>query len=771
MKRAVGVLLLGLLAAMDHAAAMDSEERLLFANGLYRRGLHEMALPEFQAILADPAATNMMDIAAFRIGECYRQLGQTNEAAEAYAKLVTDFPASSFVPRAMFRKAELDWQAGRLRDAATQFQKLVALDPGAELESGALYHLALCQNGLDRFADAQKSLRRLVKSHPDSPYADFGRLLLADLLLQDEPASPDAVMLLDDIAASPETPALGAEALAKVALVHYRAGRHTDAAKAFADLASRYPDSPWTDRTRLESGWSFLLAGQTEAARNMVKLGKEAVSNNDLPAWLYLSANIERRDGKDTDALKQYEELLATAPGHELASAAAYEASGIAWHLGKHKKVLELAPKARGSTDREVPLLWMEASSFQALGEQSKAQAAFTRITSEFPASDRAAAAAYQLALMQANDGAFVQAAETFAAIADNRANESLSADARMAEGVAWQKAGRQAEAAVAFAKLIKDHPRYPLLDEAYMGQARAEMEIGRKADAAKSLGAVIGSSTNQRFLAEANYLLGTLAEEEGRHAEANKAYDRALDNKPAPALVRQIQFRRVAVLQRQNRNDEAAALMNTLVRDGSGDQLPPTLLEWLSRWNLEEKSYADAAAAARLLAAQGGNDGWKLLGHYIAGTAERELGNTAAAKQEFELAAAINLNAREAIDAVYQLGLLALAGQQPEAAIESFKRAADRAGSDATMDIRARCYLQLGIAHEALQQWSEAARFYLGVGVLFDDPVLTPESLYRAAGALEAQQKPGQRDQVLTELKQRYPGSDWTRKAGERWP
>jgi len=124
----------------------------------------------------------------------------------------------------------------------------------------------------------------------------------------------------------------------------------------------------------------------------------------------------------------------------------------------------------------------------------------------------------------------------------------------------------------------------------------------------------------------------------------------------------------------------------------------------------------------------------------------------------------------RETADAWYQRGLLALNRNEPAAALAHFEQAAAAASDDALTDIRARCYVQRGVAHEALEQWPEAARYYLGAAVLFDDPAVTPESLYRAAGVLEKQRQVVERDRVVAELAERYPESEWNRKAGERW-
>ena len=769
--RRAGAALLIALSLAGPSVAMDAEERLLFANGLYRRALYDLAIPEFQALRDDPVATNLHDLATFRIGECQRLLGLTNEAAAAYEQVVAVHPNSAFAHRAAFRRAELDWLAGRQKDAMKKFQQLIALNPEPDLEAASLYHLGLCQIGLDRTDDAEKNLRRMVTTHPDSPYADYARLALADVLLQADATSSEASALLIAITDTPASPSLGAEALAKAALIDYRAARHPEAARRFSELATTYPDNTWTATTRLEAGWAQLLAGQPDAALAIATTGIAAATTADQPDWLYLKANIERQSGAAPEALATYESLLKAAPNHAVSSSAAFEACGVAWQLENYPRVLALSDIASGPPERALPLLWMQAGAYRALNDTDRAVAAYTAITRDHADSDRAPAAAYQLALITAERGDSSAAATAFSAIATTSPRHALAADALMASAAAWHKAGDLKAASRSWTSLIDQFPAYPAIDEAHLGRARAEIEMDRTKLAITSLNAVIAASTNHRFLAEAHYLRGTLHEKDDNFAKAEEHYRDALTFEPVASLARQIQFRRVAVLQRQDRNEEAADLMNTLIADGAGEQLPPALLEWLARWNLEKKMFPEAETAATLLAAQGGTPGWTLLGNFIAGTAARAQNKSDAAVAAFERAAAVNLNARENAEAFFQLGQLALEAQRPADAVTHFTRAAERAGTDTMMDIRARSYLQLGIAHEALEQWADASRYYLGVGVLFDDPTLTPESLFRAAGALDAQGQTAQRDRVIAELSQRFPDTKWNQQAGERWP
>jgi TolA-binding protein len=77
-------------------------------------------------------------------------------------------------------------------------------------------------------------------------------------------------------------------------------------------------------------------------------------------------------------------------------------------------------------------------------------------------------------------------------------------------------------------------------------------------------------------------------------------------------------------------------------------------------------------------------------------------------------------------------------------------------------ISFRAKSYYGLGQVAAGREQWEQAARYYMSVAVLFDDPQLTPECLFRAAEAFGKIGREEDRTKALEELKTRYPDSRW---------
>lgn len=758
-----------LLAGFSHAMAPD--ERTLFANGLYSRGLFDEAIPEYQALLANAAASSVHDLAAFRLAECYRQRGLTNEAAAAYERVIESFPESTFFARAAYRRAEIDWQEGRLRDAVKRLEALLKKNPEGDIEAAALYFCGTAHVGLDRFGDAEKNFRRLLKDHPSSSYADYARIALADVLMRENETSDEASSLLRDVVAEPETPALGAEALAKAGRLAYQAKRIDEASQLFTQLAEAYPADDWNKRVRLDAGWSHFLAGQFSPARRAAEQGLSESTEADRAAWLYLSANIARKEQRIDDATKHYDQLLALSPGQDVLLNAAYEAADMAFEAGQAGRVLELAPRAMGNPERDPAILWMHAGALRTLQRDQEAGELYARIVRDFSDSERAPVAAYQLAVIADAAGDASAAAQAFEKTADDYAGHPVAADALMAAAALRLRMNEPDAAAQAWSALLDKHPGYAKTDEALMGLARAEMQNDKNEDAAQRLERLMKEFPGSRFAAEASYVRGTLFEQAEDYEQADASYRQALEKNPSPALAREAQFRRVAALQRQGREADAAQLMNELLAAGHNGPLPETLLEWLARWNLEQKDFSSAGVAAQHLANTATSEAWRQLGFYMAGIAAREQMKTEEARTHFDYAASMGLNTRETPLSYFELGIFARDAQQYDDAVRFFARAAETAANDNAMDIRARSYLQLGLAHESRGDLAAAARHFMIVSVLFDDDRVTPESLFRAAAVQDAMGQNTARDRSVAELRARYPESEWTKQAAGRWP
>jgi cytochrome c-type biogenesis protein CcmH/NrfG len=138
-------------------------------------------------------------------------------------------------------------------------------------------------------------------------------------------------------------------------------------------------------------------------------------------------------------------------------------------------------------------------------------------------------------------------------------------------------------------------------------------------------------------------------------------------------------------------------------------------------------------------------------------------LGKADEAKAAFEGAIAVPVDTPAEARAWLNLGDLALAAKQAEGARKAYEEAARLAGSNE--GIRALATFGTARALEAAGDIEGSVRFYLNVALLYQDPELTPESLYKASAGFKRQGREREAADMASELKKLYPKSAWALK------
>ena len=91
---------------------------------------------------------------------------------------------------------------------------------------------------------------------------------------------------------------------------------------------------------------------------------------------------------------------------------------------------------------------------------------------------------------------------------------------------------------------------------------------------------------------------------------------------------------------------------------------------------------------------------------------------------------------------------------------MQFFEKSAAMASEERFIGVRARAYAGMGRTEARRGRDENAVRYFMIVGVLYDDPELVPACLRGAADAYGRMKKPDDRARVLRELAERYPRS-----------
>jgi tetratricopeptide (TPR) repeat protein len=742
--------------------ALDATEQLQFADGLYARGMWDTALREYQALLPSNTNRALEGVIQFRMGECFRAVGRTNEAYAAYQKSHDAAPEGEYRYRAGLRMAELLEQEGRLEDQVRLLQALLDGKPEPALAAACRYALGLTLERQGKAAEAAAAFETVLVRHPGTPHVGYAALALAGMSRKTDGAR--ALQYYHVAFSNAASPRVAAEALLRIADLHYAMKEYEPAARAYERLAADYPADESVPRSRLQMAWSFyhagLFADALKACEAAVKAPDAQPAN---PAeWLYLKANCERQLMKQEAAVTTYERLLQAHPQAEFAEGAAYERALTLYKMGRFQDAIAQARTLTLSERIKRDVYWLLAECSEAVKDEAGAVQYYRLLVDQFPGAPLAGDALYRLAFMTERKGDSLKAAEWYGKMAESYTGHELAPQAHYLQGVCLNTAGQREQAVAAWTRLVERHPQGKFAEEGWYQKAMGEVSLRRDAQALASWRELMARFPGTKYLADASFWTGVLQEEAGKFEEAETAFRAALRASASEDLQQRARLRLALVLQRRNRPDESADLLQGVLATPLRDKVSPELLEWLGEYRLGRREYALAAGIADPLLAKAADDAWRQIAWRLKGKALMGQGQNGPARQAFERVTGIDVKSQALAESWLCLGELALADHDAAKARGAFDEAALLSGDEALLGIRVKAYAGIARALKAQGDSAGAARHFMSVAILFDDPVLVPQCLYEAAQAFEAAGRSADSEKARKELKDRYPDSEW---------
>jgi len=756
------LLLAGL--CVSGADPVELQDRLQLADGLFRRSLFELAAREY-ATLAEAPDVPDLDNVLFRLGECYRRMKRPAEAEAAYKRLTETFPSSPNVTRAYLQRALLLLDAGgaSLEPAAAFFEKLTEPAVPPEVRSAALYHLGTVLERLNRPAEALARYEQLCKEYAETDYGMYAGLRTAWLLTQTgKPENRRRAMgIYLELAHKAKDQKVAEEAVyfaAQSALIdtHYE-----ESANLFQMLRTKYPASPRVAESALAAGWANYYAGRYKEASELLEL---ILGNTQHPAReevLYLKANCLRQLEQRKEAVEVYARQLAAFPEGRLAKQAWYEKLSTLYRDGKYQEVLRVSAQLAQPPEAYADhVYWMGGESAIALQQNDVAVQNCRLLVDKCPKSPFVKDALYRLGWLLQKQEAWESASSWYLQVATRFPDDPLASKALYSSGVCLARLGRGEAALRDWTALLTKYPDSEEVAETLYQKAMEEL----RSKNARAAGATLDERM-RRFPADARkaevlYWRASVYRQVDDLAEAEKFFRVCLAATPSKEFEREAMLELGMILQQVGRKAEAAAFFQKLLDAPIAEKLGVDRLAWLAEFQLEQKQSEAAAQAAKTMIALKPDKGWAQTAWTLLGRIHRSKGERDPAIHAFTEALGTGASTAYGAEAALRLGeLLTEAGRFDEAD-RHLNDAAARAAAPELLGLRAHAYA--GLARNAEQKGDETAalRYYMSVGILFDDAVLVPEALHKAAALLDKVGRAKEAAALRDELRTRYPAS-----------
>ncbi len=538
------------------------------ARALVAQGKGDEAIAVLTPI-AETKGRELADQARFQIGQVHANAGRPEEALAAFERLERDSPRGPLLAEARLGRASALLKLRRPEQAEALLRAVIAEAPRNQA-SQAAYDL-----GVSQF--------------------DRGQLDEARATFNDA---------LERFAGSPLIPAL----LYRAAETAGRLGAVDDARGRFVKMAALFPRDPWADDALLQAASLALKAKDLENAAETVDRLLDAYPDTSLrPAALLVQARVAEEAGRNADAIRRFEELLA------LPDLAADLTTEARYHLGlvyrkdgqKDKASRLIADLANGPAGAAVSsnARFLLGQSFI---EEEKYEEAISPLEDYLKAQSKGDVAEVALAhLVHARVGLDQtdEALKTLRRLEDQFPQSAELTRARLRVGEQALKSDDLATAATLLNQVAdKDDPLWKA--RAQFGLGWVHFKQGKYGEANETFDLVLAEAPEGPYAAEAAYMKGKALEALNHDEEALSAYSETERRHPKTKAAGSAALARARLLAGLNRPaaaDAFAAYVATYTRAGDPgtDQV---LAEWGAALNQAGRITEADAVFTRLL-------------------------------------------------------------------------------------------------------------------------------------------------------------------------
>lgn len=733
------------LSPTTASAAQDLER----ANSVYSRKMYDYAVMEYEKFLvANPSGTGR-DQALFRLGESHRLLGNEASARAAYEKLLMEYREGEFVGAGAFRLGEYLY-ADKLWDAAlTQFQTASQLASSAEVRLSALYQQARCLEKLKRGPEAIAKYREVAAEQKDNPYQNYARLSLAELAASTG-QKKEALEEFGKLAKEDGPTALRAEASVKAAALAAELG-DSKQASAYFDQALALPDlGDWKVVAALGAmRTNYSLENYAKVTQIVDKYGDELDNDAQAEAWL-LSANSYRQQGNARAAKTLYDRLIARYPDAAQTQSARFQQLVSLYQMddpGLIAAVDEFLKRSDQPKERAQAEL-LKAEALFKKQNYTEAGPIYARIQATDLDEDIKGKALMKLGWCQTKTNQFGPAADSYSAYLQKFPKGASALSALVQRGLARQELKNYSGALADFELLITEHRD---AKERELALQQKALILGQQQDYKGMIATfeqLLKEYPKTTAAGQAHFWIGWAQYENKDYKAAIASLEEARKTDPAQYGERA----GLRIILCHYYLQDRAALTKALAAN-KNIEIPAEVSRWLGRKCFEEGDYAGAV-------------------RYLSPVVSS--GKTADPDAQIELAEA-QIQVGKASDAAPHVAEFLKTAREPytrargllaQARVALAARQFDEAtkiNEDAMMlqpegPLNAESRMVSASILAAQGKYEDAAKGYLTIAVLYNDPAITPRALEKAAEAYREAGNSFEAAKAQKELQDRFP-------------
>lgn len=780
-------LIVTLLAAPHVARSQEAkvEEVLEYADLLFSRDQFGVAAQQYQTFLKENPNSPNIQIAWFRLGECYLKVNQQKDAVDTFQYLVNEYKKGPFVGSAAYRLAVLRFNAKDYRNALAYFKvaKDELTDENAKLQAQFYYgrSLQLTQQAKEALAQFEQVIA--AKPAEENPF--YERCLLESARLYfDLGDTEKAVERFKTLSESATTQEFKEEATVRGGLLAAEAG-DLELSEELLGKALKFSDtSPWKSLAQVGAIFNAFTREDYDKVIALYNSGAYTAPDESRAKMLLIVGHSFRIKGDLDSAVRLYSLVEGKYPERKEGIEAGYRKLQLLHQQGGDElpaSVQQFAERQRkidpDSTFIDMAYLMLAEWHFSkaenaASGSDSDyakkhykdAATAYKRVRESNIDEKYHEVRLYKQGWSEIESGNLPAGILTLSRFLQEHGDSTLASSALAKRAMAYQTQEDHQFALGDYQDLAKRYPSAPEVEFAMQQIALILAHQRKIPEMINAYNDLLEKFPDTGGAAEAHYWIGVGYFDLEQHQQAAPELEKARELDPQfedKATLRLVichyQLENIAKLSGEARryfeNEPKATDEGAAKRQRT--EIPPQIIEYLGRKLAADGQYEDAEYFLSTIAVpdapqKTSGSVWKLLGE-----SRSKLKMHVEAIKAYDQYLIQTERPSERASAYLNRGIAQLCLRDFDAARNSAQESL-RSQKEGRTNAEAR--ILLGDISAANGNLEEAAREYLVVSQIFMDPEVTPVALAKAINAYQALGDKEKAKQFRTELRTKFP-------------
>ncbi|MEA3489216.1 MAG: tetratricopeptide repeat protein [Candidatus Omnitrophota bacterium] len=740
-------------------------EEFDFANGLFSRGMYDMAVKGYQDFLKKYPRSVYTELADYRIAECYFLDGKYDEALEKLDVFLEQHPRGDLAEEAGLRKGQIYYLKGDYKSAESFFSVLAGKSGTGETEEAARYYIAGIHFKRGEYTTSRKMLEEILSGPGAGEYTAFAYMNLGDIYSEqkDYAKAAGAYAKAADVS---DDKALADRAALRAGKAYYQEGDHSEAEVFYRKVIEDPADPGAFDRAAL--GLLSTLY-RDEKYNSVIKVSPDLVSRMEgkdaVAQALFIQGSCYFRENRFSEAGKIYGEVSVKYPDSEFGKKSKLNECWALYRQGKFEKcILSVKAYTDMTKDSLDEALYVKARALADSGRKDDALAVYREIAEKFRDSGFRKEAIYETGWLYSGSDRSAEAADYYRMFVDEYPGDRRSPAILLRAAQENFKLKRYGAAKKDYADFLSNFGDSPLKENVLYQLGRTCFEEGDYDKSIEFYGKFAREFPGSEAKGSAMYWTGMAHQKKQEWDKAIKVYSTLSPDIKGEFYSRGLEAIAYCCFQKGDYG-EAAEKYYALMTTDKDFKLPDGVYLWVADYYLNKDRNERSLEVLKMLLDKYPDSGANGEISYMFAENYGRLGDWNTAGGYFQEALDKQVPSPFLERSLLGLGRAYLAAGDYKKAMGYLEEALDTHTDNIT---GAFTRFELGNVYSKTGNFGEAAKQYMMVAILYEDEDLCPKALFQAGIAFD---KAGMREKsldVFRELKEKYPDNVLAKKANE---